>query len=546
MTVIIQRSLAPLLVLATAFVALHQSLPVMREPFVPALLALMLILFVLRPIEREMRSSSQFRTRVLVIGNHPIASKIMEEVERSRRRRYTIVGVVEEAAVPRPEPSRYLILGTIDELRTIVAAVKPDLIVLAMADRRGKMPAAELLDFQAAGIIIEEAADAYERVSGKLPIEVVTPGQLIASRRMRASRALVLMQRIVSFSIAAVLLALTAPLLAIIALAIRIDSGSPVLFRQTRLGKRFRPFGLIKFRTMRPADRPTSEWANDNSSRITAVGKLLRRLRLDELPQLINVLCGDMNLVGPRPHPVTNLQLFRDAIPYYVLRGSILPGITGWAQVRYHYANNLEEETEKMRYDLYYIKHMSLWTDAAILFDTFKVFLSSLTSSPDDAPPKRVTAIGPRLYVRTWSAHDAVRDRCASPMVFAAFGGSAMTASGAATAPVRWWVREDKSAAGNARGRKPRGVRGRRDLHHHPSPLASDMVPDPRQGPHRVSHRRRGRSVSAVGSMESRSAAAHLSREMLVAFALPAWGVSDAGRCRTGRAEALHFSRRCI
>jgi lipopolysaccharide/colanic/teichoic acid biosynthesis glycosyltransferase len=121
---------------------------------------------------------------------------------------------------------------------------------------------------------------------------------------------------------------------------------------------------------MRVVDCPTSEWANDNSDRITRVGKWLRKFRLDELPQFVNIIRGDMNLVGPRPHPVSNIELFGEEIPYYSLRAVVRPGITGWAQVRLGYANNLEEETEKMRYDLYYIKRLSFWLDLRILFDT--------------------------------------------------------------------------------------------------------------------------------------------------------------------------------
>jgi lipopolysaccharide/colanic/teichoic acid biosynthesis glycosyltransferase len=149
-----------------------------------------------------------------------------------------------------------------------------------------------------------------------------------------------------------------------------------VFFVQERVGRGGKPFGLIKFRSMRQADARVSEWARDNESRITRVGKLLRRFRLDELPQFINVLRGEMNLVGPRPHPTCNYQLFLARIPYYGLRAAVRPGITGWAQVRYGYANSLEEELEKMRYDLYYIKHRSLWLDLRILAETAAVVLN--------------------------------------------------------------------------------------------------------------------------------------------------------------------------
>ena len=251
---------------------------------------------------------------------------------------------------------------------------------------------------------MEDIAEAYERVTGKLPIEVVTPGQLIASQRLRKSQALKTAQRWLSFAAALLLLALFSPVLAVIALAIRLDSRGPILFRQTRLGKGCRSFELMKFRTMQPVERPPSEWVQDNFGRITRVGRWLRRLRLDELPQLVNVIRGDMNLVGPRPHPVTNQQLFRSSIPYYALRSSVLPGITGWAQVRYHYANNLEEETEKMRYDLYYIKHMSIWMDLRIILSTCLVFVRSLAVSVETravAITKGSFALGStRLHVR--------------------------------------------------------------------------------------------------------------------------------------------------
>jgi lipopolysaccharide/colanic/teichoic acid biosynthesis glycosyltransferase len=165
------------------------------------------------------------------------------------------------------------------------------------------------------------------------------------------------------------------PLFALIALAIKLDSRGPVFFIQPRLGLRGRRFNLIKFRTMHPSHGRTSEWVRDNSDRITRVGAWLRKFRLDELPQFINILRGDMSFVGPRPHPVSNYELFSENIPYYSLRSMVRPGVTGWAQIRYGYANNLEEETEKMRYDLYYIKHMSLWLDLRILFETVKIVL---------------------------------------------------------------------------------------------------------------------------------------------------------------------------
>jgi lipopolysaccharide/colanic/teichoic acid biosynthesis glycosyltransferase len=179
----------------------------------------------------------------------------------------------------------------------------------------------------------------------------------------------------VSVASAVVGLLLCAPLLIAIGVAVKLDSRGPMFFIQQRAGRNGRPFGLLKFRTMRPAKETRSEWVTDNIDRITRVGHYLRRFRLDELPQLVNVLRGDMNLVGPRPHPITNQAVFMEKIAYYGLRSTVRPGVTGWAQIRYGYANNLAEETEKMRYDLYYIKNRSLWLDVRIMLMTVATVL---------------------------------------------------------------------------------------------------------------------------------------------------------------------------
>ena len=175
--------------------------------------------------------------------------------------------------------------------------------------------------------------------------------------------------------------------MAVLAIAIRCSSRGPVLFVQSRAGRDGRPFGLLKFRTMRPCTEAHSEWVTDNLERITPIGRWLRRFRLDELPQLVNVLRGEMNLIGPRPHPTDNYAVFMHRIAYYGLRKSVRPGVTGWAQVRYGYANNLDEETEKMRYDLYYIKNRSPWLDARILFETIGVMTFGQGANAVRQPP---------------------------------------------------------------------------------------------------------------------------------------------------------------
>src|SRR5207247_9990291 len=208
------------------------------------------------------------------------------------------------------------------------------------------------------------------------------------------------------------------------ALLIWLDSRGPTLFGQERGGLEGRRFKLLKFRTMHPARRATSEWARDNDERMTRAGRWLRKSRLDELPQFVNILRGDINLIGPRPHPVTNFDLFTRTVPYYWLRTLVRPGITGWAQVRYGYANNLEEEAEKSRYDLYYIKHRSFLLDVRILLDTARVVLLGRGAESAESPSgeareyDRAVALLPHLLPRRDTGRTLPLHGAATPLAF--------------------------------------------------------------------------------------------------------------------------------
>jgi lipopolysaccharide/colanic/teichoic acid biosynthesis glycosyltransferase len=272
-----------------------------------------------------------------------------------------------------PERARWL--GPSDRLAEIVEQVHPAIIVVAVADRRERLPLQSLLESRVRGIAVEDALEFSERLMGKIAIEALRPSMLILGKGFRNHGAADLTARAVSVAGAAVGLVLCAPLLVAIGIAVKLDSRGPMFFIQQRAGRNGKPLGLRKFRTMHPCSEPTSEWVSDNVARITRVGHYLRRFRLDELPQLVNVLRGEMNLVGPRPHPVTNQVVFMEHIAYYGLRSTVRPGVTGWAQIRYGYANNLVEETEKMRYDLYYIKNRSLWLDLRIMVETVGTIL---------------------------------------------------------------------------------------------------------------------------------------------------------------------------
>lgn len=334
------------------------------------------------------------RERTLIVGTSPLARKVVCELS-VRRAQHHVVGVVDDLDGAIDGEFGSLVMGPLGRLGTLIEQVRPDRVVVALTDRRGRLPVRDLMDARVRGIAVEDGVRFYERLTGKIAIEALTPSDLFSSPDFRKSHLDLAFGHALSLIIALTALVVFAPVFALIAVAIKLDSRGPVLFVHERVGLCGRRLKLLKFRTMRPADSPTSEWVRDNGHRITRVGKWLRRCRLDELPQLINVVRGEMNLIGPRPHPVSNFHLFMERIPYYSLRSVVRPGLTGWAQVRQGYANSLEEETEKMRYDLYYIKHMSVWLDLRILFHTVATVLTGRGSSAVTATPAVAIVIRP-------------------------------------------------------------------------------------------------------------------------------------------------------
>jgi sugar transferase (PEP-CTERM system associated) len=252
-----------------------------------------------------------------------------------------------------------------------------DRVIVALSDRRGTLPVRELLDLRLSNVKIEEAADLLEKIHGKIEIDGLQPSSLIFADGFRLNATMMLARRVVSIGVSLLLLVVFLPLIPIIALAIKLTSPGPVLYRQHRVGRRGKIFNCYKFRTMRAdAEADTGPtWAGDDDPRITRVGRFLRQTRLDEIPQLFNVVRGDMSFVGPRPERPEFVDWLSREIPYYNLRHIIRPGITGWAQVCYEYGASLEQAKEKLRYDLYYVKHISLAFDLYIMFTTIKIVL---------------------------------------------------------------------------------------------------------------------------------------------------------------------------
>lgn len=250
-------------------------------------------------------------------------------------------------------------------------------VIVAMPERRGAFPVHELLQLRLEGVKIEEATSWLEKISGRIEVEQLYPSWLIFAEGFRFSAGFSLVRRLASFLASAILLIITLPVIPLVILAIKLDSPGPVLYRQKRVGRGGVTFYCHKFRTMRrDAEADTgATWTGDDDPRITRVGRFLRTSRLDEIPQLWNVLRGDMGFVGPRPERPEFVEWLSREIPFYPLRHTVNPGITGWAQIKYKYGNTQEDAKQKLQYDLYYIKNMSLGLDLLIMFQTIKIVL---------------------------------------------------------------------------------------------------------------------------------------------------------------------------
>ena len=315
--------------------------------------------------------------RVLFIGCSPVIRQIVERIQERPELGFVPIGYLnaeQGTAECTDFPCRPM--GPIQKVRQVVAAARPARIVVGMSERRHQLPVYDLLDLSLSGVRIEESAALYEIAFGRICIHELRPSQLIFNQFGPRNRNLLLRNGL-NFLAAFLGVLMALPVMLVTALAVKLTSAGPVLFRQTRVGLNDRPFTLFKFRSMYvDAEAHTGAvWATQDDPRVTPLGRWLRRLRLDELPQLFNVLRGEMALVGPRPERPEFVQTLREQIPFYRQRHAVLPGITGWAQINYKYGNTLDDTVMKLEYDLYYIKHASLALDLYIMFHTVKTML---------------------------------------------------------------------------------------------------------------------------------------------------------------------------
>jgi exopolysaccharide biosynthesis polyprenyl glycosylphosphotransferase len=315
-------------------------------------------------------------TRVLMIGAGPRARDLARAVEREADGLFEVVGFAlppESRAEPTAVPEHLVRTGPIDD---VARRARAQVVVVAMEDRRDGLPVEALLAIRTRGGRVVDDVGFAEAALQRIPLALIRPSALIFEEGFRLSRATRAAKRLTDVTIAGTMLVILAPVMVLAALLILVTDGRPMLYVQERTGQGGRPYRIRKLRTMRrDAEELGATWATDRDPRVLPVGRLLRRSRLDELPQLWNVLCGDMSLVGPRPERDVFLRALKARWPLFALRELAKPGLSGWAQLKYGYGSTIEEQGRKLEYDLYYIKNISLFLDLVCLLATAKVVL---------------------------------------------------------------------------------------------------------------------------------------------------------------------------
>lgn len=349
----------------------------------------------------------KLQERVLIIGNTDIAGKISNALQTDSCIGYRVLGCLTESdSRGGRKTSALRVLGDISRLPAIVAETNPEVVVVALSERRGAFPVQEILECKLRGIRVEDWPAFYERVTGKILIQNLRPSWLIFADGFTRNHLAQSCKRLIDALLAAIGLCLSLPLIGCIFILTKLDSSGPVIYRQDRVGENGKVFSLCKFRTMiADAEKDSGPvWSATVDPRVTRLGKVLRRTGMDEIPQLFNVLRGDMSFVGPRPerpHFVAELQ--RD-IPFYAQRLAVKPGITGWAQVRYGYGSTVNDAIEKLQYDLYYIKNMSFFLDLLIILSTIHKVLFAQVAIQDHADMES------RGYIEDARQTDSIED----------------------------------------------------------------------------------------------------------------------------------------
>jgi sugar transferase (PEP-CTERM system associated) len=346
-----------------------------------SLIALPLALFVMvawRLMIHWFLGHPEIGERILIVGSGPLAIELAREALDRPDAGFRIVGFADnDPELLGKSLINPRVVGLSSEMDKIVRRENIDRIVVAMGERRGQFPTDQLLQLSLSGnVSIEEGASFYERLTGRVHLDMMRPSWLIFSGRGRQARFNALLRVFLHRLVALIGAILSLPLAIITAILIKLDSRGPVLYKQERVGRNGRTFMVMKFRSMRTdAEKDGPVWARSEDDRVTRMGRIMRKTRLDEIPQFWNILKGEMNFVGPRPERPHFVKQLAEEIPYYEQRHLIEPGLTGWAQIKYPYGSSIEDARQKLQYDLYYIKNQSLALDATILFETVKTIL---------------------------------------------------------------------------------------------------------------------------------------------------------------------------
>ena len=364
-------------VVLALFYFLIPELVIGRGIGVLSFIFLFLLLILWRNAFDRFLVNPQMKEKVLIVGTGEMAARIAREILNDPGCGLFIEGFV---SPERDEVGRSIInprvLGAVEDLHSVVARHKIDRIVVALDQRRQALPVREILQCKLEGVKVQEGANLLEQISGKISVKELRPSWIIFSEGFHRTAFLNQVKRVIDLLFSGIFLVVLWPVMLAVALAVKMDSRGPVFYRQERVGQWGKNFTLLKFRSMcADAEADGPKWASESDARVTRVGRVIRKVRLDELPQLVNVLKGHMSLVGPRPERPEFVVKLREKIPFYDQRHSVKPGITGWAQVKFMYGNTIEDSLEKLEYDLFYIKNLSIPLDLLIIFQTVKVVL---------------------------------------------------------------------------------------------------------------------------------------------------------------------------
>ncbi len=365
------------IVLSLVFYALPQ-LRLGRGVFLVALMLMLTLMLSWRLLLQWLVVHPRLSEKILILGTEENAIGIAREVLHRRQVGYEVVGFVgDDPQLVGRSLFNPTVVGVMSDLERIVEKHNPDRILVAFTDRRGRLPLELLLKFKVRDeIVIEDSGAFYERLTGKINTDRLRPGQLIFTETMSWMRFYRRLRRLIDIVLSLFGLMIASPVMLLISIAVKLESDGPAFYRQERVGHHGKHFWIIKFRSMRAdAEKNGAVWAKQSDPRVTRVGRLIRQTRLDELPQLINILRGEMTLIGPRPERPEFVAQLEQLIPFYAERHLVKPGLTGWAQVCYPYGASIADAREKHQYDLYYIKNQAPLLDAIILLETARVVL---------------------------------------------------------------------------------------------------------------------------------------------------------------------------